>query len=203
LAAATANAAVMTMTLGDKDGLGFSLTPGQTVPTLPFDNRTASDPTFTDFATAGETNAYFTFTFTPIEGTINSIDLEFGLSGIEDAHNDSGQPDWNDRLFVDTVEVANAFDTAYTGWNKYGVIHEGVPSDLFGLVADGTAAFFFDGQPLGLPSNGRPRLGDQVSFDYVTLTVDYTEPVSLPVPPTALLVLAGLLALPVVRRLSS
>lgn len=189
LLSTSVSADIVSFTLGDKDGLGLGLVPGGTF-NIPFDMRMPSDPTFTDFGVAGETNAWFTFTYSAITGTINSAWMEFGLGGIEDAQNDSGQPDFNDRLFLDTVEVPNAFDTAYTGQKKYGIIYQTIPVSMLSLLADGTAAFFFDGHPLG--TSPTPRAGDQVSFDYVVLSIDYTPPVEpVPAPSAAALLAVG------------
>jgi len=197
---AVSDASVITFTLGDRDGLGFGLVPGQQVPFTPFDNRGPGDPAFTDFGVSGETNAWFSFIYTPILGTINSANLEFGLMGIEDERNDSAQPDWDDRLFLDNVEIPGAFDTAYTGVLTYGIVYQGIPSNLFGLLADGTANFFFDGWPYG--TSPTVRRGDQVSFDYVTMTIDYTSAPRLPAPATLILAVLGTAAIVVVKRLA-
>ena len=193
-------ASVITITLGDKDGLGYGLSPGQTFP-LPFDKRTPTDPAWTDLGAAGETNAWFTFSYSPIGATADSVWMEFGFGGLEDARNDSGRPDFNDRLFLDNVEIPGAFDTDHTGMRKYGIVTLSIPVGMLTLLADGTAAFFFDGWPYG--TSPTPRAGDQVFFDYVTLNINYTELLSVPAPSGA--VLAGLgagLALSL-RRLSS
>ncbi len=184
------SASVLTVTLGDKDGLGFGIAPGGTY-TVPFDNRTASDPTFTDFGTFGETNAWFTFTYGAIATTINSASMQFGVGGLEDARNDSGQPDFNDRLFLDSVEIAGAFDSDYTGITTYGIVNLSIPAALFGQLSDGTAAFFFDGYPLGTSTT--IRAGDQVSFDYVTLSIDFEDAPAVPAPSSMVLLGVGAL----------
>jgi len=186
---AAANAGMISTTLGDMDGLGFAvpMTPGSTYPVFPFDNRTASDPTFTDFGRIGETDANFTFSYSPFSGTVDSALLTFGLAGLEDAHNDSGQPDWNDRLFLDSVEIPGAFDSDYTGIHTYGIVTLAIPSSLYYLLPDGTAAFFFDAWPSGTVPG--IRAGDQVSFDYVTLSIGFT-PIQAVSEPQAIVLLA-------------
>ena len=200
LCAGISQASVVTVTLGDKDGLGFHLVPGQLFP-LPFDNRTPSDPAWTDFGKAGETNASFTFTYAAIPGTINSAWMEFGLGGLEDWQNDSGQPDYDDRLFLDSVEVPQAFDGDYTGMKKYGIVTLSIPTNMLALLADGTVACFFDGWPYG--TSPTPRPGDQVSFDYVTLGIDYTAVLPVPAPSAAVLLVCGAGIALCFRRLSS
>jgi hypothetical protein len=196
---AAASADVVSFTLGDNDGLGFGLVPGG-IFNIPFDRRTPTDPTFTDFGVVGETNAWFTFAYAAITGTANSAWMEFGLGGMEDARNDSGQPDFNDRLFLDAVEVPGAFDTAYTGQKKYGIVYQTIPVTMLSLLVDGTAAFFFDGHPLGTWPT--PRAGDQVSFDYVVLSIDYTPPVEpVPAPSAAALLAVGAAVALASRRL--
>ncbi len=188
--ACAAHATVMTVTLGDVDGLGFGLTSGQTLTTFPFDNRTASDPAFTDFGAAGETDAAFTFNYAPIAGTITAASLEFGLAGLEDLRSDTPTAVFDDRLYLDGSEIPGAFDNDYTGILTYGVIPLTIPSNLFGLFSDGTAGFFFDGWPSGTSTT--VRFGDQVSFDYVRLSIEYAQTSVVPAPPALVLGLLGI-----------
>lgn len=198
---AIAGADIITTTLGDMDGLGFAtpMTPGSTYPSFPFDNRTASDPAFTDFGVVGETDASFAFSYSAIVGTINSASLTFGLAGLEDAQNDSGVPDFDDRLFLESVEIPGAFDSDYTGIWVYGVVNLTIPGSLYYLLTDGTASFFFDAWQYG--TVGTPRAGDQVSFDYVTLSINYSPIQAVPEPQAIVLLMAGLGTALSLRRL--
>jgi len=190
---------VVTFRLGDVDGLGFGMSSGDTYPSFPFDNREAGDPAFTDFGEPGETDATFTFTYS-VPGVINAADLEFGLAGLEDLQNDSGQPDFDDRLFLDGSEIPGAFDSDYTGIFTYGIVGLSLPGSLLGSLSDGSAEFFFDGHPPGTSPDIRP--GDQVSFDYVDLNVDYTPLEPIPEPATLALLGTGAALLGAFRRFS-
>jgi hypothetical protein len=198
LTAGAASGSVMTTTLGDMDGFGWGLTQGQSLPVFPFNLRESDDPAFTDFGAAGETNATFTFAYSSFVGTINSATLVFGLSGMEDYRSDTPGAVYDDRLYLDTVEIAGAFDNDYTGIRKYGIVNLAIPSSLFSLLLDGTAGFFFDGWPAG--TSGAPRPGDQVSFDYVTLEIDYSPPAATaPLPPSLAIASIGALLVSLTR----
>ena len=123
--------------------------------------------------------------------------MVFGLGGMEDLRSDTPGATFDDRLYLDTVEIPYAFDSDYTGIRKYGIVNLVIPSNLFALLPDGTAGFFFDGWPAG--TSPTQRFGDQVSFDYVTLTIDYTPMATAPLPSALAIAAVGAALVSLVR----
>lgn len=117
----------LTVTLGDKDGFGLGLVEGDFYwPSgiFPFDFSSESDPDFTDiypadhnYATGGsDRQIIFNMEFKPRGKSIGSAELKFFTLGVADGDeyylNYVNPPtDFDIKLFVDDIEIPNAFDT--------------------------------------------------------------------------------------------
>ncbi|MFC2126556.1 DUF4493 domain-containing protein, partial [Bacteroidota bacterium] len=96
--------------IGDKDGFGIGLEDGQIYNGDWFDNRENDDPVFTDMLPPPN-HADFTYShsFDPV-CNINSAELNIFTLGIQDGDNQVYQSDTDIKLFINDIEIPQAFD---------------------------------------------------------------------------------------------
>ncbi len=144
----------LVVVIGDNDGFGFGIADGADLnsssefASLEFDNRTETDPEFTDFGDklleVGPLSWSFAFDVGYRE--ISGVTLMIDMAGIQDAVPGSCEH-VDDELWVDGIEVPGAFDgmnlgtygTALITFDLATIVPEILPS-----AADGMLEFTFD-----------------------------------------------------------
>ena len=105
-------------TLGDIDGFGIDLLPGELwnpdslMTSQPIDFRDENDPYFTDIYPATENGIIEYIHSFEIKGTGNIIALSLGLRtiGIQDGEHIDSLGNVDIKLFLDDIEIVNAFE---------------------------------------------------------------------------------------------
>jgi hypothetical protein len=177
---ATSQAITITSIAGDKDCFG---TGSNTCNTLAVANivHEATDQDF-DLFTSKTFQWLHTYSF-PASASITSAILKIVSLDIEDngAGDGLGGLPYDDRLFIDDVEVSGAFDNVFTpDGNAFTLIPVNVTvfnlnSTFFSLLGDGNAA-------IRLNSFGGTR-PDGIAIDYAELEI---QTVSEPQPPKSI-----------------
>ena len=142
---AAADSHTVSSLLGDKDGFGFGLKEGDRRPVpFSFDNREPDDPFFTDVEPIASSFSY-THTFVLGDRTIAAAELRMLTAGIQDGDTQVVGSDTDVRLFLDNVEVPNAFDDvdqfdffSGVGFAEIvGSVTIEIPENLLTLLSDG------------------------------------------------------------------
>lgn len=142
--------------LGDRDGFGAGLLPGQAfhIPAgtaLPIDFRTVTDLLFTDIypadmccGTEPARQFEFVINFDASTATLKKSTLRFLTIGIQDGDSQVYNSSTDIRVFVDDVEIAGAldavdqFDFLDGQWVGFvGHVEIEIPANMLYLVADG------------------------------------------------------------------
>ncbi|WP_250565987.1 DUF4114 domain-containing protein, partial [Adonisia turfae] len=168
-------------TFGDEDFFGFgSGNIGQPVPEIEFNNQESNDPSFTDL------DARFNKRFRP-EGnndfewshdlsealaglTPSRASLEIAIGGIEDGGNRFGTGGLDDRLFIEDIEVTNAFDDLDQSTTGTGLV-DFVLSDeqLTSFTSDGILDVFIQG---GVETDSGQQFNESYFIDFARLSVE-------------------------------
>lgn len=149
---------------GDKDSFGSEKPLGSTVSV----NEIFADSTDAPFDTWCSANFQWTQSY-EVPGTIINATLTIPSLDVEDngAGDGLGGAPFDDKLFIDGVEVLNAFDDVYTPDGNANtqlptnVSVFNLDSSFFGNLSDGTVQISVD--PLGGSS------GDCIALDYAEL----------------------------------
>jgi hypothetical protein len=176
----TSYGAITTQTLGDADFFGFGTgSLGDPVPVFDFDNRTSTDPEFTDhdlrqsqFGPDSDNDVRWTHDLsTHVAGkVIVSFTLELAIGGLQDGDGVFGPAD--DRLFIEGIEVPGAFDTVNHGAFGTGLFSfELSPAQIASFQVDGKLDIAIDGAKV---SPGFPEAGALESYfiDFARVTVE-------------------------------
>lgn len=190
------NAGALTITdlYGDKDSFGTGKSLGQYVSVNEV-LATSPSPSDGDFDRWNLDSFSWTHSIAiPSGATIISATLEVHSLDMEDdgAGDGFGGGPFDDKLFLDGVELPGAFDTVYTPDGTAATYLPPnmtvliIPDSFFGSILDGSLDVLLD------PAGG--SLKDAIALDYAELTVEYEAAAPVPEPSTALLLGAGLIA---------
>jgi hypothetical protein len=149
--------ACSTFILGDKDGFGVGLKLNQQfdVPAgvaLPIDNRSLGEASFTDIYPADMGNSsfpsrevFFEYIFDKPTQIIQHAKLNLLTLGIQDGDNQVSGSDTDITLFLDNVELPEAFDEidqfdCINGkWSDFvSMVQIEIPNEMIYLLYDGT-----------------------------------------------------------------
>jgi len=165
--------------LGDKDGFGLGLQPGDESASGSFDERATSDPVFTDsYPVLYPCTADFSYVHSfSLSGTIVAARLGLLTMGIQDGDSQVYGSDIEIRVFIDSVEIPGALDDVDqfyhngTEWvATVGVVSLAIPPDLFGYLGDGEVEVSFVNRNLLDP--GRY---DAFAIDFSELVIETVE----------------------------
>lgn len=168
---------VVTDTLGDCDFFGFeplgSCPFGALVPAFDFDNRAPGDPAFTDFDARLDASVDIAWSESIVVAGIEPTAIMGGvlwlaIGGIQDGA--FSDPEADDKLFVNGVEINAAFDLVDQGPFGTGLLEFVLPPPVVdSLVTTGTLAVSIEG--LLVTSIGV----ESYFIDQVGLTLDVQE----------------------------
>ncbi len=175
---------IITNFVGDVDALGTGTLPGNNLPNGPFDNRSPAEMAaidgseFTDQATgnAGMSLDFVDFIHNfaiPAGFTITSVDLEFGLGGMQtNDNNPLTKNNAEDGLFVDGVLIPDAFEPVNHGSFTYGIEPVVISAANFVQFIDGSATLRIDSNSFGgtNPAGG-PSTISPIFYDYSKITI--------------------------------
>jgi len=167
--------------VGDKDALGTGTLPGNNLPPGPFDNRSPAEMAATDgsentdvvngqFGRTGDFDYFHTFSI-PGGFTISSVDLEFGLGGMQSNDNDPNTKTLGeDGLFVDGVLIPDAFEmVSHTAFTYTLEPVSLTPADFVEFL-DGAATIRIETNSFG-GTNVAGGNDSPVFFDYSEITI--------------------------------
>ena len=194
----SANAVLVTSTLGDEDGFGLGLVEGDSRPSSPnpfFDTREVDDPAFTDVYPAGSDVISYTQDLGEMFVSISSASIELLALGIQDGDSQVVGSDIDIRLFLDGIELAGAFDVvdqfdivSGVGFSEFvGLVTIPLPPVITAELLDGVVAV--DIQNLQL---GSAQTLDAFAFDFSRFVVEGTLKTQVPEPATLAMMAFGL-----------
>jgi hypothetical protein len=176
----------LTVLLGDKDGFGMGLLEGSpfVLPAgtaLPVDNRSSTDPRFTDIYPADMASSAipthllnYVFDFAKPTQSITSVTLKFMTIGIQDGDGQVSGSDTDIKLYLDNMEQSNAFDGIDQfdfidgSWSEFASNHEiEIPSDFLNSFNDGKVEIRME----ILQLNPNPQSYDGFAIDYCELEI--------------------------------
>ena len=183
--------------LGDKDGFGIGLlenepwSPGPGGTTLPLIFREPNDPHFTDIYPAdlsdqnqgNSSQHWVTYTqrFNLQGREIISVKLIYNTLGIQDGDSQVTDSDTEIKLFIDEIEIKNAFDDVDQfdyidgGWKGWAEIIEiEIPAELNAVFNDGIVNFRWEIHQLGTIQSR-----DAFAIDYSEIEIKANEELTL------------------------
>jgi hypothetical protein len=206
LAASTAaRADIITILIGDKDGLGRGVADGGTVPLGIYDARSADElaatdgSQFTDHATTAFGRLATVIDFKgdmPVpDGPIVGATVTFGLGGMESNDNNPLTKAFGeDGLFIDGILVDDAFESLVQGPTDYDHFTVRLTGAALAALADGSVTIRIDPNSYG---GTDPLAGGESSIWYDFIELQIT---TVPEPSSIALLGLGVLAYIVYRR---
>ena len=178
--------------LGDKDGFGIGLEEGDLRSESGgfFDMRDSADPDFTDsypVSYAGNYNFSYTHSFSMSSTPATEAHLNLFTLGIQDGDDQIEDSDPDILLYIDGMEVPNAFDNIDQfdwfpehGWTSIAsLVTIDIPSNLLPAFDDGNATLRFEIK----------QYGSHPGKD--AFAIDYSELIIIPEPTTLSLLTLG------------
>lgn len=172
---------IITDTLGDEDFFGFgSGNIGQPVPEIEFNNQEPDDLSFTDldarfdkrFRPEGNNDFEWSHDLSePLVGlTLSRATLEIAIGGIEDGGNRFGTGGLDNRLFIEGIEVTNAFDDLDQNTTGTDLINfELSDEQLASFTADGILDVSIQG---GFETDSGQQFNESYFIDFARLSVE-------------------------------
>ena len=167
--------------LGDKDGFGLGLQAGdeRSAGSGSFDERTASDPDFTDsYPVLYPCTADFSYVHSfSLPGTIVAARLDLLTLGVQDGDSQVYGSDKEIRVFIDGAEIPGALDSVDqfyhngTEWvATVGAVSLTIPPDLLVNLGDGEVEVAFENRDLL-----NPATYDAFAIDYSELVIETVD----------------------------
>jgi hypothetical protein len=178
--------------LGDKDGFGIGLVEGDIRPESEgfFDMRDPADPYFTDSYPVSQPGLYnfnYTHSFSMPSTPVTEAHLNLFTLGIQDGDDQIEGSDPDILLYIDGMEIPNAFDDIdqFDWFSEYGwtsiasLVTIDIPSNLLSALDDGNATLRFEIK----------QYGSHPGKD--AFAIDYSELIIIPEPATISLLAIG------------